>query len=103
MPRQYFTVCGHLTPTQPRHADMRMDSSLDVTPEGSLHDLPAAVGGAEDSRKEQRTQGAPENEIRGVCPSTTIVNSTEEIPSTFLKTVSERDSSNQGFNQVKPP
>ena len=24
MPRQYSTVCQHLTPTQPRHEDMRM-------------------------------------------------------------------------------
>ena len=66
MPRQYSTVCQHLTPTQPRHKDMRMDSTLDVTPEESLSDLPAAVGGAEDSRRKQRTQKAPENEIRGV-------------------------------------
>ena len=53
MPQQYSTVCGHLTPTQPRHEDIRMNSTLDVTPEGSLSDLPAAVGGAEDSRREQ--------------------------------------------------
>ena len=46
MPWQYSTVCRHLTPTQPRHKDMRMDSTLDVTPEGSLSDLPATVGGA---------------------------------------------------------
>ena len=103
MPRQYSTVCRHLTPTQPRHEDMRMDSTLDVTPEGSLSDLPAAVGGAEDSRREQRTQEAPENEIRGACPSTTIVTLTEEIPSTFVKTVPGRDSNEQGFNQVEPP
>ena len=103
MPREYSTVSGHLTPTQPRHKDMRMDSTLDVTPEGSLSDLPAAVGGAEDSRREQRTQEAPENEIRGACPSTTIVTSTEEIPSTFVKTVPGRDSNEQGFNQVEPP
>ena len=32
---------------------MRMDSTLDVTPEGSLSDQTAAVGGAEDSRREQ--------------------------------------------------
>ena len=32
MPRQYSTMCGHLTPTQPRHEDIRMDSTLDVTP-----------------------------------------------------------------------
>ena len=29
--RQYSTLCGHLTPTQPRHEDMRMDSILNVT------------------------------------------------------------------------
>ena len=36
MPRQYSTPCGHLTPTQPRHENMRMDSTLNVTSEGSL-------------------------------------------------------------------
>ena len=56
MPRQYSTVRGHLTPTQPKHEDMRMDSTLNVTPEGSLSDLPAAVGGVEESRREQETQ-----------------------------------------------
>ena len=33
MPRQYSTVSRHLTPTQPKHEDMRMDSTLNVTPE----------------------------------------------------------------------
>ena len=103
MPRHYSTVCGHLIPTQPRHEDMRMDSTLDVTIEGLHSDLPAAVGGAEDFRREQRTQEAPENEIRGVCPSTTIVTSTKEIPSTFVKEVPGRDFNEQGFNQVEPP
>ena len=27
IPRQYSTMCRHLTPTQPRHEDMRMDST----------------------------------------------------------------------------
>ena len=45
MPRQYSTVSGHLTLTPPKHEDMRMDSTLNVTPEGSLSNLPAAVGG----------------------------------------------------------
>ena len=80
-----------------------MDSTLDVTPEGSFSDLPAAVGGAEDSRRKQKTQQAPENEISGMCPSTTVVTLTEEIPSTFVKTVLGRDSNEQGFNQVEPP
>ena len=63
MPWQYSTACRHLTPTQPRHEDMRMDSTLDVTPEASLSDLPAAVRGAEDSRREPRTQQASEIEM----------------------------------------
>ena len=103
MPRQYSTVSGHLMPTQPRHEDMRMDSTLNVTPEGSLSDLPAAVGGIEESRREQETQQIPEKEIRDVCPSTNIVTSTEETPNTFVKTVPGRDSSEQGLNQVEPP
>ena len=45
IPRQYSTLCGHLTPTQPRHEDIKMDSTLNVTPEGSLSDIPAATGG----------------------------------------------------------
>ena len=80
-----------------------MDSTLDITHEGTLSDLPAAIGGAEDSRREQKTQKAPGNEIRGVCPSTTVVTLTEEIPSTFVKTLPGRDPNEQGFNQVEPP
>ena len=34
IPRQYSTVCGHLTPTQPRHEDMRVDSTLECNPRG---------------------------------------------------------------------
>ena len=31
-------------PTTPRHEGMILDSSLNITPEGSLVDLPTAVG-----------------------------------------------------------
>ena len=51
MLRQYSTISGHLMPTPPRHEDMRMDSTLNVTPEGSLGDLPTAVGGVEETRE----------------------------------------------------
>ena len=51
MPRQYCTISGHLTLTHPRHEDMRMDSTLNVTLEGSLGDLPATVGGVEETRE----------------------------------------------------
>ena len=102
IPRQYSTVSRHLTPTQPKHEDMRMDSTLNVIPEESLSDLLAAVGCVEESRREE-TQQIPEKEIKDVCPSTNIVPSTEEMPNTFVKTVPERDSSEQGLNQVETP
>ena len=38
-----------------------------------------------------------------MCPSTTVVTSTEEIPNTFVKTIPGRDLNEQGFNQVNPP
>ena len=51
--------------TTPRHEDMRLDPSLNVTPEGSLGDLPAAVGHVEEDRvgenqpPRERSQGVP--------------------------------------------
>ena len=52
-------------PATPRYEDMRLDPSLIVTPEGSLGDLPAAVGHVEEDRvrenqlPRERSQGAP--------------------------------------------
>ena len=46
-------------------------------------------------------QEASENEMRGMHPSTTIVTSLEETPSTFVKTVPGRDSNEQGSNQIE--
>ena len=85
IPRQYSTMCRHLTPTQPRHEDMSMDSTLDVSPEGSLSDLPAAMGGAVGSRREQRAQEASEIEMRGTHPSTATIAPTEKTPYTLSK------------------
>ena len=78
IPRQYSTMYEHLTPTQPRHEDMRMDSTLDVTPEGSLSDLPAAIRGNTGLRREQQAQEASEIEMRGTHPSTTMLLTEEE-------------------------
>ena len=52
-------------PTTPRHEDMRLDPSLNVTPEESLGDILAAVGHMEEDREREsqlpreRPQGAP--------------------------------------------
>ena len=65
IPRPYSTISGHLTPTPPRYEDMRMDSTLNITPEGSLGDLPVAVGGTEETVEtpethlEVATEGGP--------------------------------------------
>ena len=103
IPRQYSTMCRHLTPTQPRHEDMRMDSTLGVTPEGSLNDLPAAIGDAADSRRKQQALEASEIEIRGTHPSTTVLAPTEVTPYTSVKTVPGRDPNEQRTSQAKPP
>ena len=103
MPRQYSTVSRHLTPTQPKHEDMRMDSTLNITPEGSLSDLPAVVGGVEESRRELEAQQTPEEELQDVCPSTNVVTSTEKTANTFIKTVPGRNLGEQGLNPIEPP
>ena len=54
-----------MTPTMPKHEDMRLDLSLNVTPEGSLADLLTAVGHMVEDRErknqfpEERPQGTP--------------------------------------------
>ena len=93
MPQQYSTISGHLTPTPPRHEDMRMDSTLNITPEGSLGDLPAAVGGIEETR--ERTHQIPGDER---SPSSKVITSTAETPKTHLKVATERSST-----QVESP
>ena len=54
MPQLYTTIGGCLTPTTPMYEDVRMDSTLDVTIEGSLNDLSAAVGGIEERENTQQ-------------------------------------------------
>ena len=65
VPQQHSSISGHLMPTTPRHEDMRLDPSLNVTLEGSLGDLLATVGHGEEGRvgqhqpPKERSQGAP--------------------------------------------
>ena len=103
IPRQYSTLCGHLTPTQPRHDDMRMNSTLNVSPEGSLNDIPAAIGRNANLRKEQQALEAPGIKIRGTPPSTTMLHQAEETPYTSVKVLSERTSDGQRAGQVEIP
>ena len=88
MPRQYSSIGGHLTPTSPRHEDMRLDLTLKVTLERSLGNLPAAVGGMEEAR--EGTHQVSEERLRG-SPPTTVKTTIKGTPKTLLKVAPERN------------
>ena len=83
VPRQYSSIGGCLTPTTPRCDGIRLDPSLKMTPEGSLVDLPAAVGNIAEDR--ERKNQLPEDGPQGTSLETTYM----EIPETHVKTVPE--------------
>ena len=76
MPCQYSSIEGRLTPNTPKSADMRLEPSLNVTPEGSITDIPTVV------KREMREQ-APDRELLGISSETTYM----EIPNTHVKIV----------------
>ena len=65
-----------MTPTTPKWEDMRLEPSLNVTPEGSLADIPGAVD------RERKNQ-LPEEGLQGTSSETAYL----EIPDTRVKTV----------------
>ena len=71
---------------------MRMDSTLNVTPEGSLVNLSTAVGGSE---TREGTQQIPDDKRN---PSSNVIPSTTETPETHLRVATER-----GSTQVESP
>ena len=75
---------------------MRMDSTLNIMPEGSLGDLPATMGDVEETK--EGTHPVSEERPQEGGPSTNIVTSTEETPKTHLKVVPERN-----LTQVESP
>ena len=86
MPQQYSSISGHLTLTSPRQEDMRLDPTLNIMPEGSLNDLPAAVGDIEEGR--EREHQVPEERLqRG--PFTDVKALIEGTPETLLKVKTE--------------
>ena len=76
IPHQYSSIEGCLTPNMPRSEAMRLEPSLNVTPEGSLTDIPTVI------KRETREQ-VPEGELLGTSSETTYM----EIPNTHVKTV----------------
>ena len=60
----------------PRGEDMRLEPSLNVTPEGSLTDVPTVI-------KREKKEQAPEEVLLGTSSETMYM----EIPNTHVKTV----------------
>ena len=77
----YSTIGRHLTLTVPVYDDVRADSTLNVTPEGSLGDLPAAVEGIEERESTQQIFDKGRSSHSNIVPPTT------EIPETHLKVI----------------
>ena len=75
-PWQYSRIEGHLTPHTPRSEDMKLERSPNVTPEGSLVEIPTVV------RRETREQ-VPEGETLGMSSETAYM----EFPNTQVKTI----------------
>ena len=76
IPCQYSSIEGHLTPNTPRSKNMRLEPSLNVTPEGSLTDIPTVI------KRETREQ-VPERDLLGTSSETTYM----EIPDTSAKAI----------------
>ena len=82
-PRMYSTIDGHLTPTAPVYEDMRTDTTLNVTPEESHSDLPAAVGGMEERENTQQTNDKERDPTLNIAPPAA------KIPETSPKVINE--------------
>ena len=74
-PRQYSSIEGCLTPHTPKSEDMKLEPSLNVTPEQSLTDIPTVV------REEIREQ-VPKRDTLGTSTETSYM----EFPNTNVKT-----------------
>ena len=75
-PQQYSSIEGCLTPHTPRSEDMKLEPTLNVTPEGSLVYIPTVV------RREIREQ-VPDGEMLGMSSETAYM----EFPSTQVQTI----------------
>ena len=85
-PHMYSTMDGRLTPTPPVYEDMRMETPLQVTPEGSQGGLSVAMGGIEDIQETQQLSDKAKRPISDVAPPAI------EVPETSPKVIQERSS-----------
>ena len=82
---------------------MRLDSTLNGTPEGSLNDILTASRGNVDLTEAQQMLETPEQEIVGNCPSATMSEGAVETPYTCVKVLSDRTSDEQISRSTDTP
>ena len=68
----YSTRDGRLTPTAPTYEEMRIETSLSVSPEESSTGLSAAVGGIESEQVSQPPATNAEGLVTNVAPPSSI-------------------------------
>ena len=71
-PQMYSTRDGRLTPTAPTYEEMRIETSLSVSPEESSTGLSAAVGGIESEQVSQPPATNAEGLVTNVAPPSSI-------------------------------
>ena len=71
-PHMFSTREGRLTPTAPTYEDMRIETSLSMTPEESLEGLSAAVGGTESEQVKQQPSTKADGLETTVAPPSSI-------------------------------
>ena len=71
-PHMYSTRDGRLTPTAPTYEEMRIETSLSVSPEESSTGLSAAVGGIESEQVSQQPSANAEGLVTSVAPPSSI-------------------------------
>ena len=71
-PPMFSTKEGRLTPTAPTYEDMRIETSLSVTPEESLEGLTAAVGDTESEQVNQQPSTKADGLETTVAPPSSI-------------------------------
>ena len=71
-PHMYSTRDGRLTPTAPTYEEMRIETSLSMSPEESSTGLSAAVGGTESEQVSQQPSANAEGLVTSVAPPSSI-------------------------------
>ena len=97
IPRQYSTPCGHLTLTQPRQDYMRIDSMLNITPEGSQNEdnIPTTLRRDVDQTEFQQTPKTSEQRVADNHPSATALDWAAETPYSPITLIPRRTSDGQ--------